>query len=217
MDCSKSSSARALAQAPNSLPAPLTPPSCNLSDFQYMELDVRLLRDSRFASTPNAEAFRAGVLLWCAAWHQVPAASLPDDDAELASLAGYGRMSFSVREWKKVRDEALAGFVKCSDGRLYHPVVAEKALIAWAKKQATGRKIDRRLQIQSAEWAALRAAVFERDNYTCTYCSSHGVRLEADHIVPVRCGGETTMSNLATACLPCNRSKGAKTLSEWRA
>lgn len=101
---------------------------------------MRRLRDSKFASTPKAEAFRAGVLLWCAAWHQVPAASLPDDDVELANLAGYGRMSFSVREWKKVRAEALNGFVLCSDGRLYHMVIAEKAVAAQASKEKFGYK-----------------------------------------------------------------------------
>ncbi|WP_342617201.1 DUF1376 domain-containing protein [Rhodoferax sp. GW822-FHT02A01] len=124
------------------LPGPLTPPDCDLSDFQYMELDVRRLRDSHFAAQPNGEAFRAGVLLWCAAWHQVPAASLPDDDVELSNLAGFGRV---VREWKKVRTEALAGFVKCSDGRLYHAVIAEKALAAHASKEryAYGKFLER--------------------------------------------------------------------------
>lgn len=127
------------------LPEPLVPADCDLSDFPYMELDVRRLRDSRFASTPNGDAFRAGVLLWCAAWHQIPAASLPDDDVELANLAGYGRMPISVREWKKVRAEALSGFVKCSDGRLYHPVIAEKAVAAGAAKRrhAYGKFLDR--------------------------------------------------------------------------
>lgn len=114
------------------LPAPLTPPDCDLSDFQYMELDVRRLRDSKFAAGAKADGFRAGILLWCAAWHQIPAASLPDDDVELASLAGYGRV---IKEWKKVRTEALHGFVKCSDGRLYHTVIAEKALAAFASKE----------------------------------------------------------------------------------
>lgn len=116
------------------LSAPLTPHDCDLTDFQYMELDVRRLRDSKFASTPKGDAFRAGIMLWCAAWHQIPAASLPDDDIELANLAGYGRMPISVKEWKKVRAEALYGFVKCSDGRLYHPVIAEKAVAAFASK-----------------------------------------------------------------------------------
>jgi hypothetical protein len=127
------------------LPAPLTPPECDLSDFQYMELDVRRLRDSKFASTPNGNAFRAGLVLWCAAWHQIPAASLPDDDVELASLAGFGRMPFSVKEWKKLRAEALHGFVKCSDGRLYHAVIAEKAVAAFAAKErhAYGKFMDR--------------------------------------------------------------------------
>lgn len=127
------------------LPAPLTPADCDLSDFPYMELDVRRLRDSKFASTPNGDAFRAGILLWCAAWHQTPAASLPDDDIELASLAGYGRMPFSVKEWRKVRAEALHGFVKCSDERLYHPVIAEKAAHAFIAKEkfAYGKYRDR--------------------------------------------------------------------------
>ena len=114
------------------LPSPLTPADCDLRDFQYMELDVRRLRDSEFAAGSSGEAFRAGVLLWCAAWHQVPAASLPDNDTELANLAGYGRV---VKEWKKVRAEALNGFVKCSDGRLYHAVIAEKAVAAFAAKE----------------------------------------------------------------------------------
>jgi hypothetical protein len=115
------------------LPEPLTPADCDLRDFQYMELDVRRLRDSEFAAGASGEAFRAGVLLWCAAWHQIPAASLPDNDIELANLAGYGRV---VKEWKKVRAEALNGFVKCSDGRLYHAVIAEKALAAFKAKEA---------------------------------------------------------------------------------
>lgn len=113
------------------LPEPLVPAEVNLRDFQYMELDVGKLRDSRFSAQVSGDAFRAGVLLWCAAWHQVPAGSLPDDDIELANLAGYGRF---WKEWKKVREEALQGFVKCSDGRLYHKVVCEKAAAAWNSK-----------------------------------------------------------------------------------
>lgn len=111
-----------------SLPAPLVAAEIDLRDFQYMELDVQLLRDSKFAAEVDGEAFRAGVLLWCASWHQVPAGSLPDNDIELSNLAGFGRV---VKEWRKVRDQALMLFVRCSDGRLYHPVIAEKAAAAW--------------------------------------------------------------------------------------
>lgn len=114
-------------------PSPLVPVEVDLRDFQYMELDVRRLRDSRFGAEVSGDAFRAGMMLWCAAWHQVPCGSVPDDDIELANLAGYGRF---VKEWKKVRAQALQGFVLCSDGRLYHDVVAEKAMAAWNSKLA---------------------------------------------------------------------------------
>jgi hypothetical protein len=112
-------------------PAPLTPADCNLQDFPFMPLDVARLRDSDMAAYVSPEACWAAVLLWSAAWHQVPAASLPDDDRFLAKAAGYGRV---VKEWLNVREGALHGWVKCADGRLYHPVVAEKANESWHKK-----------------------------------------------------------------------------------
>lgn len=110
---------------------PLVPADCDLRDFAFMPLDVLRLRDSELALKATGEAFRCAVLLWCAAWHQVPAGSLPDDDDTLAAFAGYGR---APREWKKHRSGALRGWIKCDDGRLYHPVVAEKANDAWRAK-----------------------------------------------------------------------------------
>jgi hypothetical protein len=126
-------------------PAPLTPPHCDLRDFSWMPLDVVRLRDSDLTVLASGDAFRAACLLWCASWHQVPAASLPTDDRLLANLAGYGR---DMKGWSDVRDDALRGFVECSDGRLYHPVVAEKALEAndqrKAQKERTRKATDAR-------------------------------------------------------------------------
>lgn len=110
---------------------PLVPINVDLRDFPYMPLDVVRLRDSELATTSSGEGFRCAVLLWCAAWHQLPAASLPDDDRLLSQYAGFGR---SLREWRKHRAEALYGWELCTDGRLYHPTVAEKALEAWAQR-----------------------------------------------------------------------------------
>ena len=111
--------------------APLVPAEVDLRDFPYMPLDVGRLRDSDLTGIATGDEFRAAVVLWCAAWHQVPAASLPDDDRVLARLAGFGR---DVDAWHVVRDVALRGFVTCNDGRLYHPVIAEKAIDAWEAK-----------------------------------------------------------------------------------
>lgn len=113
------------------LPAPLTPSDCDLRDFVFMPLDVLRLRDSDLAALESAEACWCAVLLWCASWHQLPAASLPNDDRVLAQLAGFGKV---VKEWMRLRTGALRGWVLCSDERLYHPVVAEKAREAWMQK-----------------------------------------------------------------------------------
>ena len=195
------------------LPSPLTPADCDLRAFAFMPLDVLRLRDSLMAAVPDAEAFRAAVLLWCASWHQVPAASLPNDEHAIARLAGYGR---DLKTWRKAKDGgALRGWVTCSDGRLYHPVVAEKAHVAWAEALRRRALFIRRLEMESGVWDDLRRAVFRRDAYTCRYCSKRGERLECDHVLPLSRGGDSTVENLVTACKPCNRRKGARTPEEW--
>lgn len=127
---------------PTSLPDPPLPADVDLRDFQFMPLDVKTLRDSDLAAEETPEACWAAVLLWCASWHQVPAASLPNKEATLSKLAGYGIV---VSEWNRVRAGALRGWQLCSDGRLYHSVVAKKALEAWHSKlqHAYDRECDR--------------------------------------------------------------------------
>lgn len=121
---------------PAALPAPLVPPEVDLRDFTFMPLDVVRLRDSDLVAETSPEACFAAVLLWCVAWHQVPAGSIPDSDQWQAKHAGYVARGKVDPAWMDVRVGALRNWVKCSDGRLYHPVVAEKALDAWAGKQA---------------------------------------------------------------------------------
>lgn len=108
---------------------PLVHVQVDLRDFVFMPLDVLRLRDSDLATLATGDEFKAAVLLWCAAWHQIPAGSVPNDDRWLARHSGAGAL------WKKVKAEALRGFVECSDGRLYHSVVASKAMESWTKKQ----------------------------------------------------------------------------------
>lgn len=118
--------------------APLTPPDCDIRDYPGMMVDVARVRDSGLASDETPEACWAAFLLWCASWHQVPAGSIPDNDQWIAKHAGYAqRGRIDTKAWNKVRDGALRNFVKCSDGLLYHPVVAEKALEAWLTKLAS--------------------------------------------------------------------------------
>lgn len=76
----------------------------------------------------------------------------------------------------------------------------------------------RQWQRAGTERSALpRRKVFERDGWKCTYCGDP-ISMESgevDHVVPFSRGGSDEMHNLAAACRPCNRDKGAKTPAEW--
>lgn len=113
------------------LPEPPIPADVDLQDFAFMPLHVARLRDSDLAATEDPETCWYAVLLWAASWHQIPAGSLPDNDAALMRLVGLGR---DARTWRKHRAGALRGFTLCSDGRLYHAVVVENAKEAWSQK-----------------------------------------------------------------------------------
>ena len=110
---------------------PLTPPECDLRDYGYFPLEIVRLFGSEFNAVATDSEWRAGITLCVKSFHQVPAGSLPDDDISLARLAEFGR---DLKTWRKVKAVAMRGFVKCSDGRFYHPVVAEKALEAWVDR-----------------------------------------------------------------------------------
>ena len=55
--------------------------------------------------------------------------------------------------------------------------------------------------------SGLRIEVFERDAYRCKSCGDHK-NLRADHVIPERNGGPTTLENLQTLCQSCNSKKG---------
>lgn len=142
--------------------APLVPADTDLRDFHFMPLDVVRLVDSDLTAIASGDEFKAAILLWCKSWHQVPCSSLPNDDRMLAHLAGYGR---DLKAWRRVKEVAVRGFILCSDGRLYHPVIAEKALEAASSKavHAAERKGDqdrkkREREERSQMFADLRAA-----------------------------------------------------------
>lgn len=146
------------------LAAPL-PADTTLEGLPYMPLDVVAIRDSRLVTVGDAEAVRAALLLWCAAWQQTPAASLPTDDCELAVLSGYGREKAG---WLKVKDEALRGWVEHNNGRLYHPRITAFAKAAWAKRQALRRRSEAG---NKARWGSKSNGKKKKPNNS--YSSSH--------------------------------------------
>lgn len=121
------------------LPTPFVPADADLRDFAFTPIYRARLFGSSFHARVNDSEWRAGVTLWLRSWDQAPAGSLPDDDIELCRLAELGR---DLKAWKRVKEGALHGWVKCSDGRLYHEVVAACVLEALRKKSEYAAFID---------------------------------------------------------------------------
>lgn len=118
----------------DSRPPPPVPHDADLHGLPWMRLDVIRLLDSDLFALSTGDEFKAAVALWCKSWHQSPGGSLPSDDRVLAHLSG------AASRWPKVREMALRGWVEASDGRLYHRVVSELVLIAWAERQQYRKK-----------------------------------------------------------------------------
>lgn len=113
------------------LPAPLVPAEVDLSDFPRMPFYVSRLRRSKswLLAKKQPELGFYMMNLWMASWHETPPGSLEDDEDVLMDFA-----MCKERRWPEVREVVLRNWVKCSDGRLYHPTVAEVVAFAWESK-----------------------------------------------------------------------------------
>lgn len=61
-----------------------------------------------------------------------------------------------------------------------------------------------------------RQNVFERDNFTCQYCSKRlpANELNLDHVIPRDKGGKTSWDNVVCSCIRCNTRKSNKMPAE---
>jgi uncharacterized protein YdaU (DUF1376 family) len=130
---------------------PLSAVEVDCRDLDCMMLNVERLLSSELYALSTGEEFKAAVSLWCRAWKQVPAGSLPNVERLLASFSGTGK------RWPKVRDMALRGFLLCQDGRLYHKTISEDA------NRAYERKIERRNRTAAATEARRKQRDDERN------------------------------------------------------
>jgi hypothetical protein len=130
------------------LPDPLTPPDCDLRGYQFMPLLGHRLFTSDFYLSSTPLQFKVAIKLWWEAWNQKPAGSLPNNPKSLGILAGFvGDYSGFLR----IKSRVLHGFVLCSDGRLYHPVICAEAIRVYEGRRKLDEKKneDKRRQ---AEW-----------------------------------------------------------------
>ncbi len=113
----------------NEMPAPLVGPDVDCSDLDGFMLNTERLMASELLALNGNEVIGAALLLWCRAWKQKPAASLPDDDRVNAAFA-----RLSLPKFRQMKEAIMRGFIKCSDGRLYHRFLSIEAAKAHTKK-----------------------------------------------------------------------------------
>ena len=94
-------------------------------------------------------------------------------------------------------------------GRVRHvgaqPVHADSAAVRGGAAQVPAQRARR--------VAFTRFNVFLRDRFTCQYCGEAfaSSALTFEHVIPRSRGGQTTWSNIVTACVPCNTRKASST------
>jgi hypothetical protein len=122
-------------------PEPPISSDANVRSIADMPLAVETI--FAFAKEVSLQVLGAAMLLRCWAWHQVPTGSLLDNDEALAAMVGLRR-----DVWQRLRALALDGFARCSDGRLYHHGIVERALavLADVEKKEKRMAADRRRQ-----------------------------------------------------------------------
>lgn len=122
--------------ADEKLPAPLVPAHTDLRGYEFMPLYGDVLRRSAFNHRATDAEFRAAINLWWSSWWEEPAASLPNNERDLARLAGLD----DLRKWRKVRALAMHKWVLCADDRWYHPVLADLSTDAYSKRKSASLK-----------------------------------------------------------------------------
>lgn len=134
-----------------------------LPNFDWMPLYGEQLLSSRFVAkaiqSDRRQDIGTAVLLWCAAMKQNPAGTLPDDDIELARLAGFGadldgwseaRAGLALYGWSATHiDDAPVGAV----ARLGHALLSEIAEGQFRRKR--GRERSREV----AQWGMQKSRV----------------------------------------------------------
>jgi hypothetical protein len=106
-------------------PLPSPPISADIQVPDSFMFDTVRFLGSELVALATGEELRAAIILWCRAWQQRPAGSLPGNDQVLASYVGR-----TLTQFLKIRDMATRHFVRHNDGRLYHQVLVTDALRA---------------------------------------------------------------------------------------
>lgn len=132
-----------------------------LSRFDWVPFHIHRFRTSRFVATVDRAAGFCAMVLWTEAACQDPAGTLPEDDLELANLAGFGR---DVASWRELKDGALYGWSPCLvrygsklERRLWHRTILE--VVLWQRDHELARKAKSADAVDRSRLSRLRSVM----------------------------------------------------------
>lgn len=140
-----------LSAASAGLPSPPYPEPIDLGGLKRLQLPNSVLIHRDMARGLQDPTLGAMLRLTVCSLQEVPAGSLPMDDAELRILAGMSKNP--DEEWMRVRSALAMHWQGCSDGRYYDFSLVEPVLAMW--RQLKGSRIG---ALRSVESRARRTA-----------------------------------------------------------
>lgn len=119
------------------------------------------------------------------------------------------------REAPARREQARAAYWRDAEAK-------REYAIQWRKENPEARRIQnqsRRARLAGADVSHVSERDWKRlivrAGGVCTYCPNRGP-LVMDHVIPLARGGRHSIGNVTPACVPCNSSKSARLLADWR-
>lgn len=88
--------------------------------------------------------------------------------------------------------------------------VFQQVVFRWGKRGSVRFGIESRPYKTSVNLSAMKQIILGSSADPCVYCG--GKAESVDHIRPKSDGGDSTVRNLAPACLSCNHAKGSKSI-----
>jgi len=140
-------------------------------------------------------------------------------DCERKHVNRERRSVYEKKYWDKRRDDKRDIVRKsCKKNKEKHKKKRQEYL-----KTERGKEVYRRYT--QKRYAAMKGAFVESVNPLEIYKDQKGIcyickeefdfdKMELDHVHPIVNGGKHEKANCKMACMPCNRSKGAKPLNE---
>lgn len=124
-----------------------------------------------------------------------------------------------------ILNQDFSAFALCSIQKAFILIYLDKAELVHRSETGWLRSINQTFPIPSIirlqhyvqvpyrGIALSRHNVMKRDAFQCLYCGSTK-NLTLDHMVPKSRGGDSSWTNLVTACMRCNTRKGNRTPEE---